>query len=230
MKLWRRKPLQVLITDVDSAGPARRIIVRPRRWLLGALFVVAGAFALGVWAGRASIDFNRLAFDLAHLQREHRRLQQDLAERDARLEMQKQTIAALRRELDTIQRKLDDAERELLFYKRVLNARKQPGLQIVQAEFRRSGEELTGRIALVKGGNRPRRMALKLRVRLRGSDGSIQPLFGDAGLPLVVETHAVIVRRWKLPQGMEPKSVEVVVLDRKDREIARTRVLVEGEP
>ncbi|RME80773.1 MAG: hypothetical protein D6771_09065, partial [Zetaproteobacteria bacterium] len=137
--------------------------------------------------------------------------------------LSERTIAGLKQEIARLAGELAQANARLAMYDEILRARATPGVQIVAPSFTRRGRQLRYRFAVVKGGSAPRWFHGRLALLAWAGEQSL-PIIADddPAATLRIETHAIVEGKADLPEGFAPREAEIVIYDRRGREIART--------
>lgn len=234
MKL--NEPRQIIVIDPSGRLPARKFILRPGRWALALLALVALGMVAGAWLTAPGRD-RRAQATIAHLQQESGRLKQALAEAEAELEVSRHERDALKQELRKAQTRIEDLDARVRMFDSILDARKQPGMHILQPRARWRGDGIAVDLILVKGGNYPRMRSGMLRFYTTDPEGREMPLrvddgsdAGADGLSWLVKNHTFLHARLPWRQSWRPERLAVALLDRHQREIARETITIGGEP
>jgi len=221
---------QVVVTDASSGSAARHVIIRPLRMLLAALLLASAGFAAGLYFSPEP-DTSAWTYRLSQLEQEKSELLSKSAEQDALLTLRNDEIDSLKQELESLRQSLASAKKRLTMFDSILNARKEQGINIVNASTRwLDGNRIAFQMLLVKGGNYPRRVSGHMLLAATNPAGEEVRLMTEEdpeGLPYEMENHTVLKGSVDWTQEWKPDQVTIIVLNHRNKEVARKDITIE---
>jgi len=220
------RPRQFMVVDGRSGRPARNMLIRPLTLLLTPLLLLAATFILGTQY-TPDHDTRKLIPQNLQLQRDYDSAREKLAESEAMDSLKAEQLKSLQGTIDQQQERIENLKTRISMFESILEARKTSGVQILKANVRRVGDmQLEFNMALVKGGNYPRRVSGHVQLLAIDSEQHETPLLMDSGedkLPYRMETHTFLhgTARWEAETA--PKQFVAVLYNRGGDEIARTQ-------
>lgn len=236
---WRQRllhglirPRQITVMDPLSGQRARHMQIRLITFLVVITVLLAGAAFLGHRLIVPQTTGEAILPQYMQLQREHKRLQDKLAETEATLELKNEQFDALKKTLDGQRTDMEQLKQRVAMYDSILDASKTGKTRILQAQATwQDGDVLTYDIVLVKGGTYPHYANGKLRIYVSDDSGHKQLLAlgrKTAELPYRMESHTFLHGSLKWKQTWRPNHMQIIRINRHGSEGDQVEIAIEG--
>lgn len=229
---WFR-PRQVVLTDASSGSAARHVVIRPLRYLLLGLVLVAAGFAAGLYFSPEP-DTRSWTYKLSQLEQEKSELNTRVAEQEASLNLRNDEIDSLKEQLESLRETIAANKKQLKMFDNILNKRKIQGVNIVNPSAGwLEGNRIGFQTVLVKGGNYPRHRSGHVYLAITnvaGEEIKLTPTDKPDGLPYTMEDHTLLQGSVDWTGDWKPDHVTIVVTNHRNREVARQDVPIKDVP